>query len=431
MDCPFGDDTDCYFMFIDVRNSTIGDLECAASISYNNGSVWPQSTPGTMTIAPNSAYPIITLNRGAKLKPAWQIDCNALAPPGPPHPEVNTDGSGAGSSSSAPVATGGSLSIDFLGVIMCSDGYGANPHVEITNSTNANVTNRLRYERWLTEDKYAGGDLKGYKVAESQIIDGIPAQTIITLSGWLPRGNFPPPGQYYTVNLLAEESAGCNAFDGFCIADYDDFVAQTGSGAEPVPDGGPAGLGHYALDIDPAFSSYSYSLSDNLSQATFVYPELTNWQQCFDNYYTGTLRLELLISPEKLVWPPVETKRLASMHLDGLNIGEAHPAGEKTVPTIFIPSKGDYFAYIVISNYSPGTAHCQGGKLSDDFCPLGVVNAWPLSISASGSDKPFDPDPDPGAGASAGDGGGGSSVSLPVTLLLLLLTRVRRRYLRY
>ena len=75
-----GSGSDCYFMWLDVRNVSQQTLSCSAQVTYYTGSQFdPQNFPGRREIAPNGSFPIVTLSLGAKLSPAprWTIRCDA------------------------------------------------------------------------------------------------------------------------------------------------------------------------------------------------------------------------------------------------------------------------------------------------------------------------------------------------------------------
>lgn len=248
-----------------------------------------------------------------------------------------------------------------------SDGSTATVNVAgIQNTTTSTTSGSLGFALWYSPTPYNGGTITGYQVAASYLPIGqctssqlqpggecvsITVQDSLTL---------PPPGVYYPVLLLIEHSATCTSANGYCTDDFVNLL-RTSDGSPTVTVGTNGGGATSGVSI---VGTYSYVPDPTAGTVQLDVAELLN---ASPSNTTGTLRLELWLTPGPYSGGSINGYRVATYQLTGSSNGQLGPNQyfsniSASVPLSGLPGAGTYNATLIVTEYS---ASCTA---TDHYC---------------------------------------------------------------
>jgi hypothetical protein len=236
----------------------------------------------------------------------------------------------------------------------------------IQNTTTSTTSGSLGFALWYSPTPYSGGTITGYQVAASYLPIGqctssqlqpggecvsITVQDTLTL---------PPPGVYYPVLLLIEHSASCTSTNGYCTDDFVNLL-RTSDGSPTVTVGTSGSSATSSVSI---VGTYSYVPDLTAATVQLNVAELLN---ASPTNTTGTLRLELWLTPGPYSGGPINGYRVATYQLTGSSNGQLGPNQyfsniSATVPLSGLPGAGTYNATLIVTEY--GTS-CTA---TDHYC---------------------------------------------------------------
>jgi hypothetical protein len=255
----------------------------------------------------------------------------------------------------------------------------------IQNTTTSTTSGSLGFALWYSPTPYSGGTITGYQVAasylpiyqctSSQLLPGGECVSIIVQDTL----TLPPPGVYYPVLLLMEHSASCSSTSGYCTDDFVNLL-RTADGSPTVTVG--ANGGGSATTTVAIVGAYSYTADPTAGTAQLNVAELLNSSP---TNTTGTLRLELWLTPGLYSGGPINGYRVATYQLTGSSNGQLGPnqyfSGiSATVPLSGLPGAGTYNATLLVTEYS---ASCTA---ADHYCvdTYGALSSV-LSVAGGGN----------------------------------------------